>query len=194
MKKIILYVLSLLLYCACSDGQNRVKSSQDNTPIDTNYYLLDKIPEEKEILKSADSSIYKARKEEIVTFCISLMETLKSKELDRILDIIEFPLEVECFAHHERGKVIEKEEFLSYYDSIFGDAFFTEMEEYANSVRETSFIYDYQSGHDLRDEDFFTLGLNYIREVDGTDDEYGRIFRFEKREGKYKLILVFCAG
>ncbi|MDR2955076.1 MAG: hypothetical protein LBV43_08345 [Prevotella sp.] len=150
--------------------------------------------EEKKITENIDSSIYEDRKNEIIIFCISFMEALKSKELDSIVDKIEFPLEVECFIQKGKGKVIEREEFLSYYDSIFDNTFFIKIEEYANSLKKGSLVYDYQLGYDLRNEDFFTLGVNYVKKTDVIHDKYARIFRFEKRKGKYKLILIFCAG
>ena len=67
------------------------------------------------------------------------------------------------------------------------------MDKYVSRLKNSNKIYDYQVGYDLRNEDYFVVGANYLRQIDSDYyDGYSLLFRFEKRKGKYKLILVFA--
>jgi|BioPla2DNA2_1021312.scaffolds.fasta_scaffold42668_1 hypothetical protein len=193
MKRIYFCVALLFLLFNCKKTNEVL---QENNLCDTiRLYSIEESEDRTiEETRSINNSIYEQRRKEIINFCTSFIDALKSKELENIEDKIEFPLSVECFVTKEKGKVIDKKDFILYFDSIFDDSFYKEMDKYMNGLKNSDQIYDYQIGYDLRDSDFFVVGSNYFRQIDSYNDGYSILFRFEKRKGKYKLILVFCAG
>lgn len=193
MKKILYCIALLFLGCTCKNTNSVLQENNLNDTIS-----LHSTTKSKKIMRvktrNINDSIYEQRKKEIIDFCVLFIDALKSKELKNVEDKIEFPLSVECFINKEKGKIIDKNEYTLYYDSIFDSSFYREMDKYVKALKKSTKIYDYQIGYDLRNEDFFTLGANYVRSIDSLYDEYAILFRFEKRKGKYKLIHVFCAG
>ncbi|MDD3280589.1 MAG: hypothetical protein PHC83_03350 [Bacteroidales bacterium] len=192
--KIVVYCIIILFISNSCENSNKVL--QKNNLNDTiSLYSIEKSKDTMRVeTRNINDSIYEQRRKERIDFCVIFMDALKSKELKNIEDKIEFPLSVECFVTKEKGKVIDKKDFILYFDSIFDDSFYKEMDKYMNGLKNSDQIYDYQIGYDLRDSDFFVVGSNYFRQIDSYNDEYSILFRFEKRKGKYKLILVFCAG
>ncbi len=195
MKKIFYWIALLFLGCTSKNTNSVLQENNLNDTI--SLYSIEKSEETMRMeIRNANDSIYEWRRKEITDFCELFIDALKSKELKKIEDKIEFPLSVECFVNKEKGEIIDKSEFMLYSDSIFDNSFYREMEEFVKALKKSTKIYDYQIGYDLREEDFFTLGSNYVRfsPRDSLYDEYAIICRFEKRNGRYKLILVFCAG
>lgn len=193
MKIIFCCIALLFLGCTYKNTNGVLEGDNLNDTISLNSI---KKTEKKPLVNSINDndSIYEQRRKEIINFCTSFIDALKSKELENIEDKIEFPLPVECFKNKGKGKIIDKSEFVLYSDSIFDNSFYKEMDKYMNGLKNSNQIYDYQIGYDLRDSDFFVVGSNYFRQIDSYNDGYSILFRFEKRKGKYKLILVFCAG
>lgn len=186
-------ILFFFLYsCKNTSGDLDKNSLSDTIRLHSTSESRETIKEEINII---NDSIYDQRKNEIIDFCILFIDALQLKDLKNIEDKIEFPLSVECFVTKERGKIINKNDFINYFDSIFDDSFYKEMDKYVSRLKNSNKIYDYQVGYDLRNEDYFVVGANYLRQIDSDYyDGYSLLFRFEKRKGKYKLILVFCAG
>jgi hypothetical protein len=123
MKRIYFCVALLFLLFNCKKTNEVL---QENNLCDTiRLYSIEESEDRTiEETRSINNSIYEQRRKEIINFCTSFIDALKSKELENIEDKIEFPLSVECFVTKEKGKVIDKKDFILYFDSIFDDSFY----------------------------------------------------------------------
>jgi hypothetical protein len=198
MKSIFKYLVLILLCYSCNTDNKMSKSNEQcnkKKEFKKNENSNNLIDFRTSIV--ASDSIYEKRRDERLDFCRVFVNALKKRDLKEIENKIEFPFFIECFVGKQKGDTVSKIEFISYYDRIFDNVLIEEMERYIYSLNNSNSIYDFQKGFDLRDDDFFTLSTSYKKpyENNGIEEnfEYSRLFRFEKRNDRFKLIIVFCA-
>ena len=130
--------------------------------------------------------------EEMVAFCDMFIETIQSDNIEKIKNVIDFPVWVECFKDFTFGDTITTDNFFQYKTVIFDDVFFENVRKFKTLLKKGNTEEDIDYGFDM-DTFHFRISTSYQ-----LDEKYdfgkNRLFRFEKHENKYKLVLVFCAG
>lgn len=136
-------------------------------------------------------------KEELIVFCDLFVSAIQSNNIEDVKNVIDFPIWVECFKDFDEyhgftfGDTITVDDFFKYRKLIFDNTFFNEVKEFKTLLKEDNTEDKIDYGFD-RETFHFRISTSH-----GKDDEWdgtNRLFRFEKRENKYKLVLVFCAG
>jgi hypothetical protein len=194
MRNITLYLIICLGLFSCnnryiynSESKQILSSfSEDST---TNEIINDPLIEERIFYpKTLSQEI----REELLTFCDLFVSVIQSDNIEEIKNVVDFPIWVECFKDFTYGDTITVDNFFQYKRLIFDDIFFKDMQEFKTLLKKDKIENKIDYGFDMKTS-HFRISTSYQR-----DEEYGfescRLFRFEKLENKYKLVLVYCAG
>jgi hypothetical protein len=198
MKNIISYLIICFGVLSYNENKNThndsflLKINKDNIISDSK----DTIP----YLKVMNEFISQEKKEELVEFCDLFVEIIQTDDIEKVKTVIDFPIWVECFKDFN-GYTLDEEHYFTFGDTITVDNFF----QYRNLIFDDIFFKTMREKIFLKDEmfmkefdienSFFILTqyqCKYYLEL-GIGGKT-RLFRFEKRKNKYKLVLVFCAG
>ena len=208
MKNIVLYVICFtLLLLSCNRKAIHSADNSDSCK-SASYIIEDSINKDTIFIEEddfdysffendsiQDAFLTQEKREELIAFCDLFIASIQSNNIEKIKEVIVFPMWVECFKDWTYGDTITTDNFYKYRKRIFDDTFFKSMKEYRGFLNR-------EIGKDTvcgMGASFFIIYAHYFfelpEEYKGTlDGKKTRIFRFEKRDDKYKFMLVFCAG
>lgn len=190
MKDKLILIFVLLLATACSANIKKER----NIEKENRYSKIANVNEES--TSCINNSVSPSVKNEIIVFCDLFASAIQSRNMAEIKNVIRFPIWVECFKDRSRGDTINQDDFLQYQELVFDSLFFKEIRDFNRELT----LYDTLSKK--RDSDIsekhFILSVPYLYQEDFEEETYffekNRLFRFEKDDDSYKLVLVFCAG
>jgi hypothetical protein len=206
MKNLLLYLICVVLL-SCngnrynSDNEPIVVSKIDKRfnginqhSIEDRYFGIG-TPLSSEIIQMPE---YQEKRKEIIAFCDLFISTIQSNNIEKVAQVIDFPIWVECYRNEKNndfdwGDTITENNYFHYKKRIFDKRVFRDIMKFKALLMKNNVEVDEKEGFDIR-EDCFRIGVDYL---DGKKVYIGgmsRIFRFERKDNTYKLVLVFCAG
>jgi len=192
MKNIALYLIIGLGLFSC---KNKYIYNSDNDQILSSFVedsITNEIIDPLENTKLYTKPLSQEIREELITFCDLFVSVIQSNNIEEIKNVVDFPIWVECFKDFTYGDTITVDNFFQYKRLIFDDIFFKDMQKFKILLKKDNTEDQIDYGFDMGTF-HFRISTSHQR-----DKEYGfescRLFRFEKLDNKYKLVLVFCAG
>ena len=206
MKNLLLFLICIVLL-SCNGNKNKhfaVSKIDKHFNVTNEHSIIDTIGDKyfriDTLLYSIiiQEPVFQEKRKKIIAFCDLFVSAIQSNNIEKVAQVIDFPIWVECYKNEKDngfsfGDTITENNYFHYKKLIFDKRVFRDIMKFKALLSKNNAVADIKKGFDIR-EDFFRISIDYL---DGKKVYVGgtnRIFRFEKKDNTYKLVLVFCAG